>query len=197
MPEDPAVLFFETAWTAMVEGDLARLEELTHLSPFPCGTDGWLGRRWLTTAVHSRNPVSVNWVLSKGAEVNYVDDEGFTALMSALDIEEECQMSYLDHPKSAEEAARLAMEVIDLLLAAGAKINLGATLDVTVLHRAAYRSSPTVIRHLLDCGANPCAYDSDYTPCCPADNAQAAKRWGVAAILRDAMERHPSSTGPT
>jgi hypothetical protein len=40
MPEDPAILFYNAAWKAMVEGDQQRLEELTHLSPFPCGTDG-------------------------------------------------------------------------------------------------------------------------------------------------------------
>jgi hypothetical protein len=42
MAPDPAHQFFETAWTAMVAGDVERLESLTHLSPFPCGTDGWV-----------------------------------------------------------------------------------------------------------------------------------------------------------
>jgi ankyrin repeat protein len=188
MPEDPAILFFETAWTAMVEGDLARLEELTHLNLFPRGTDGWLDRHWLTSAIFSSNPVSVAWVLSNGPEVNYVDDEGFTALMSALQVEHSCQMKHLDQPKSAEEATALTIQLIDLLLAAGAEINLGATMGETALHFAALRSSPAVIRHLLACGANPRVYDSDYTPCCPADNAKLAKRWEVAAILREAME---------
>jgi hypothetical protein len=56
MPEDRAILFFEAAYTAMIDGNLQRLEELTQLSPFLCGTDGWTGRRWLTTAIHSTNP---------------------------------------------------------------------------------------------------------------------------------------------
>ncbi len=43
MAEDPAFLFYIPAWKAMLEGDLQRLEDLTRLSPFPCGTDGWVG----------------------------------------------------------------------------------------------------------------------------------------------------------
>jgi ankyrin repeat protein len=120
MTEDPAIPFFETAWTAMVEGDR--------------------------------------------------------------------QLKHLERPKAADEAAQLTMHLIDLLLAAGADINLRASLDVTALHMAACWSSPTVIRHLLACGANPNTYDGDYTPHCPADNAKFAKRWEVAALLREAMK---------
>lgn len=32
MTESPAILVFEIAWTTLVDGNLARLEELTHLS---------------------------------------------------------------------------------------------------------------------------------------------------------------------
>jgi len=47
MPEDPAFLFFETAWAAMVEGNLARLEELTSLGsdgrwPQSCARQWWI-----------------------------------------------------------------------------------------------------------------------------------------------------------
>jgi ankyrin repeat protein len=190
MTENPAILFFETAWTAMVEGNLARLEELTHLGPFPCGTDGWVGNHWLSTAVASGNLAAINWVLSKGAEVDYVDNEGFTPLMTALQVEESSQLNQSNPHKSAEDAAAMTIQLIDVLLAAGTDINRGASLAETALHFAARHSSPTVVRHLLACGANPFAYDTEHVPHRPADIAKAAKRWEVAAILSEAMQ-HP------
>lgn len=193
MTSDPAIEFFEDAWTAMVEGDLEQLEDLARRSPFPKGTDAWLGRHWLTSAVHCANPLSLAWVLGQQPEINYVDDEGFTALMSALQVERDCMMTHRNPPKSSEEAAALTIQLIDLLLAAGADINLRTRTDETALHCAASWSSPTVIRHLLSQGANPCVYDSDFTPCSPADNANFAKRWDVAALLREAMEQRLSS----
>jgi hypothetical protein len=196
MPEDPAFLFFQTAWTAMVEGDLARLEELTHHSPFPCGTDDWVGCHWLSTAVATGNLVSVKWVLSKGVEVNYVDKEGFTPLMTALQVEMSSQLKQSYVPLSAEDAAGLTIQLIDVLLAAGTDINLGASLAETALQNAAWSSSPTVVRHLLACGANHLANDADHVPHRPADNAKSAKQWENAAILREAMDRQRGSTGP-
>ncbi len=187
MPEDPGFLFFETAWSAMVEGNLARLEELTSLSSFPCGADGWVGNHWLSTAVASGNAAAIKWVLSKGAEVNYVDNEGFTPLITALQVEESSQLNQSNPPKSAEDAAALTIRLIDVLLAAGTDINRGASLAETALHYAARHSSPTVVRHLLACGANPFEYDLEHVPYRPADIAKAAKRWEVAAILREAM----------
>lgn len=194
MTENPAILFFETAWTPMVEGNLARLEELTYPKSFPSGSDDWLGLPWLTSAIHTGNPVSVAWVLKRGAKVNHVDDEGFTALMSALQVENDCQARYLDQPKSAEEAAQLTIQLIELLLAAGAEINLAASLDETALHVAARWSSPTVVRYMLVRGANPCAYDREHIPHSPADCAKSARRWDVAAILREAMAQRSTET---
>jgi ankyrin repeat protein len=108
--------------------------------------------------------------------------------MTALQVEDDCQRQYLDQPRSPDEAAALTIQMIDLLLAAGADINRAATLDETALHTAASWSSPAVIRHRIACGANPNAHDSDYTPHSPAENAKRAKRWEAAAILREAMD---------
>ncbi|WP_295315207.1 hypothetical protein [Roseobacter sp.] len=37
---DPAINAYMNACKAFQEVDITRLEELTHLSDFPCGTDG-------------------------------------------------------------------------------------------------------------------------------------------------------------
>lgn len=193
MAEDPAFLFYNAAWTAMVAGDLTRLEALTHLSPFPCATDGWIGRHWLTHAIDSGNPDAVAWVLSKGARADYVEDDGFTALKAALQTE--VDWMHISNPLAcnADQAADLTIRLIDLLLAAGVDVNQPMTLDVTALHMAAMWSSPRVLRHLLAAGADPLAQDSDYGCEYPVDYARHAKRPDNVAVLREAMERAQAS----
>jgi len=50
-------------------------------------------------------------------------------------------------------------------------------------------SSPAVVQHLLDRGADPHAYDAEYTPARPIDYANLSK-WQVemTRILRAAMQ---------
>jgi Ankyrin repeats (many copies)/Ankyrin repeat len=189
MTKDPAFDFYEAAWTAFVAGNIAKLEELTHLSPFPCATDGWVGRHWLTTAIHSGNPEAVAWVLSKRPDVSYVDDEGFTALCSALQTEVDWKHTSNPLARNADEAADLTIRLIDLLLDVGVDVNQKMTLDVTALHLAASWSSVEVVCRLLAAGSDPLAQDSDYEFDYPLDYAFRAKRPENATILRQAMER--------
>ncbi|MHA6263970.1 ankyrin repeat domain-containing protein [Arenibacterium sp. CAU 1754] len=187
--EEFVIQNFEAAYEAFRTGNISRLDELAKGSPFPCGTDGWLGRRWLTNAIDSHNPDAVAWVLSKNPQVNYVDEDGFTALKSILQVEND---SKIVEKLNDKDAASLTIKLIDMLLKAGAEINLTATLAETVLHTAAMWSSPSVVQHLLLCGADPLAWDDEYSPRQPADYAKLHKRWEVHAILRDAMKQDPS-----
>ncbi|MCU9849897.1 ankyrin repeat domain-containing protein [Defluviimonas sp. WL0024] len=139
----------------------------------------------MTNAIDSGNPEAVAWVLSKNPQINYVDDEGFTVLMSALQVEIDCRLP-------PDEASALTIRLVDLLCDAGADINLTATLGSTALHTAAAWSSPTVVRHLLSRGADPHAADWDYVPEKPAAIAKSKKRWEVHAILCQAMGMTPA-----
>lgn len=192
--DEHAAEAFEVVWQAFSDADLPRLEELA-LSlgeSFPCGMDGWLGRRWLTTAIGTGNPAAVTWVLSKGPEVDYVDDGGFTALKSALQVEIDCQIPDRDgRSLTATEAATLTIRLIELLLDAGSDINRRMGLNSTVLHVAAEWSSPAVLHYLLYRGADPFVVTTDYWPETPADAAERRKRWKVHAVLRTAMGTAP------
>ncbi len=189
---DPAINAYMSTFRAFQEVDIARLEELTHLSDFPCGTDGWLNRHWLSTAIETARPDAVAWVLSKNPDVHYMDDEGFTALMTALQTEVDAPHR-IDRTdlRDAARAAAVTREMIDLLLGAGIDINQRVTLGVTALHRAAGWSSPEIIRYLLDNGADPDIIDEDYVPTNALGTARAMKRTDVAALLEAAM-RGPS-----
>lgn len=150
MPQDPALQFVNNAWAAMLAGDLEKLEVLTDLSPFPCASDGWSDMRWLTHAINSGNADAVIWVLSKGCDASYIKDDGNTPLKAVLQTEEDWPHSGNPVITTTEKAADLTIRLIDLLLAAGADINQRLSRDQTALHVAAVRSSPRLVRHLLD-----------------------------------------------
>ncbi|SMY06599.1 ankyrin repeat domain-containing protein [Flavimaricola marinus] len=182
--KQPHVDFFYLVHDSMTEGDIAMLELIaTENPPFPLGLDDLLSRQWLTNAIHTCNLDTIAWVLSKGPDVNYQDGEGYIPLKSALEVETESL------PLKVNKSD-LTIAIIDLLLAAGARINQRMTLDETVLHAAVFRSSPKVIAHLLACGADPHAEDAEHISGKPIDlvrYARAPKE--VEALLKEAMRR--------
>ncbi len=191
--EEFVMQYFEAVWKALKNADIQRLESFAAGSPFPCGLDGWLGRYWLTNAIDAGNADAVAWVLSKKPDVNYVDDEGFTAVMSVLQQELDYRKGVIKNAGLLNcEAQSLAIQMIDLLCDAGADINLATTLGTTALHSAARWSSPAVVRHLLLRGADPLAIENDSLPRRPAEVAKDAKRQAVFAVLREAEEAQRS-----
>jgi ankyrin repeat protein len=120
---------------------------------------------------------------------------GTAALTSAPQHEGDCQLQEKNPISSPEAAAALTIQIIDLLLQAGANINLRDAFDSTALHKAASWSSPSVLRHLLLCGADPFAVEDESAPSQPLDHAIKSKRPEIATILREAMERHPGTKG--
>lgn len=178
---------FEAVWQALSEGDVAALEVMASQSGFPQGVDDFVGRHWLTNAIHTARLRSVGWVLSKGIDPNYTDDEGACPLKSALQMEQETLVLRSVGIETPAEAADLTINLIDLLLNAGADINYRMTLDETALHVAAMWSSPRVVEHFLAQGADPFAWDAEYTPRQPIYYAKFYKRWDVHDILYTAM----------
>ena len=168
-PEDVAA--FNEIWEDLSAGNLDALAaHAERLPDFPNGQDMFIGRPWLTNAVDSGSVASVGWVLDQGVDPNYQDDEGYSPLMSAV---------------SPDNAT--APQLVALLLARGADPNFKVTLDRTALHAAACQSTPEVAKLLLDAGADPFAYDSDYVPARPIDDARSLKRHDVVALLEERM----------
>lgn len=82
---DDAADAFHAVYALMYEADLEALERLARTKPpFPSWQDGWLGRHWLTHAIHSRQYAAFDWVLSKNVPVNFEDKEGDSPLASLL-----------------------------------------------------------------------------------------------------------------
>ncbi|WP_411892414.1 hypothetical protein [Yoonia sp. SDW83-1] len=92
------------------------------------------------------------------------------------------------HQRSQSKKTQLTIRFIDLLLDAGADINLTGTLGESVLHTAAMWSSPTVIHHLLSCGADPMLFDNERQQAQPIYYAKFHGRWEAHAVLQKAMK---------
>ncbi|MEP1537516.1 MAG: ankyrin repeat domain-containing protein [Paracoccaceae bacterium] len=163
---------YEGLIEAMKESDLPFLERYKASVPsFPHCTDGFIDRRWLINAIDCGSLDSVRWVLDQGVEVEYYDDEGYSPLTSAIDREA---------PDNAD--------VVALLLDRGANVNAKGTLDVTPLHIAAARGNGATVQILLDHGADPFAFDSDYTPTLPITWVDSKKGDEISIMLRTAMD---------
>ncbi|MEP3636004.1 MAG: hypothetical protein ABJN14_01925 [Paracoccaceae bacterium] len=181
---------FEAAWEAFLHADIQTLDRLASESDFPHGVDPWAEERWLTSAISTGNLKSVDWVLSKGVEVSYLDS-GFSALKTALQLENDCKI-WIYEKLEPSEAATLTINMIDMIVKAGADVNQRLSLNYTALHAAAAWSSVEVVRHLLSLRADPFVVSSDYDSSRPVDDAKELKRWDVHAVLCEAMGLSPS-----
>jgi len=176
----------EDFYNALFEGDVSALERLSAAKPdLPWAPDE-TGRDVLVTAIQWSNEASIKWVLSKNPDVSFVDDCGFSILKHVLQIEFD-ESANIVHKRTQDELTQLTVRLIDLLVEAGADIELTSTLGESVLHTAAMWSSPTVIRHLLNLGADPMLFDDEYTPRQPIYYAKFFKRWDAHKVLEDAM----------
>ncbi|WP_106745834.1 ankyrin repeat domain-containing protein [Yoonia maritima] len=181
---------FEVVWEAFGAADISALEKIAATSELPHGVDPWSERYWLSHAIASGKPKSVEWVLSKGVDVHYVDG-GFSALMDALQLEKDYQTI---HKVDPAEAAAITLNTIDQLVAAGVDINQRLNLNYTAFHSAIAWSSITVIRHLLDLNADSSVCNTDHCTSygSPVDKAKLLKRWDVHELLCEALGLAPS-----
>ena len=181
---------FEVVWEAFLVADIELLEKIAATSEMPHGVDPWSEKYWLGHAIASGKPKSVEWVLSKGVDVHYVDG-GFSALMDALQLENNYQLTHKGDPAGA---AAIVLNIIDQLIAAGVDVNQRLNLNYTAFHSAIAWSSITVIRHLLGLNANPSVCNTDHCSSygSPVDQAKLLKRWEVHALLCEAQGLAPS-----
>lgn len=122
----------------LMAGDVAALEEIASIvDDFPFGKDDFISRHWITNAIDCGTKEVVEWMLAKGVPVVFRDDEGFTVLHSAIDREKPDRI-----------------EIIRMLLKAGADINAHGINDWTPAHYAAVRNDVEALRVLVESGAD-------------------------------------------
>jgi ankyrin repeat protein len=129
---------FQWQYDVLKSGDAARLEELAELIPdFPHGTDDFIHRNWIINAIDSGSLASVKWMIERRVNLNFRDLEGYTPLHTAL-----------------EQAVPLRYELLEMLISAGAPINLKGGNDWTPAHAAAARDDVRALEILVKHGAD-------------------------------------------
>jgi ankyrin repeat protein len=123
MPRSPESQDYQYMTEVLASGTVNDLEELAGLcEDFPGGRDPLVGRHWITNAIDCGSELAVAWMLSKGVDLSFRDEEGYTVLHSAL-----------------ERASDDKYRVLELLLRHGAPVNARGINDWTPAHMAAVR----------------------------------------------------------
>jgi ankyrin repeat protein len=129
---------YERALDVLKSGDHARLDDLAlHLEGFPHGVDSFLRRRWIMSAIDAGSMASIRWMVARGVDLAFRDDEGYTPLLAAI------ESRWPDRG-----------ELLELLLNAGAPVNLKGVNDWTPAHMAAARDDVEALRVLVAHGAD-------------------------------------------
>lgn len=120
------------------DGSEADLEELAELVVgFPEGTDDFINRRWIMNAIDCGSRRAVEWMIQKGVDLSFVDEEGYTPLLSVIESRRDDKY-----------------EIVELLLIHGAPTNVHGVNDWTPLHLAAARNDVESLKLLLKFGAD-------------------------------------------
>lgn len=119
--------------------DTDKLESLCQtVEDFPFGKDSFeVGRHWITNAIDLGSFEAVEWMIRKGVELNFRDDEGYTPIHSCL-----------------ERQRADKYRILDLLIRSGADVNAHGFNDYTPLHKAALHDDKKSMRMLLEAGAD-------------------------------------------
>ena len=127
----------ESIFDSLERGDVQALERArAEIDGFPHGVDPILETRWISHAVDCGAVAAVVWMLGQGVEIDFRDDEGMTVLHRCLQRDTERH------------------EVLAVLLAAGANLDLHGVNDWTALHMAAAWGDLEAVRMLLGAGAD-------------------------------------------
>lgn len=166
---------FEEILRVLSSGTLEDLDDLTlGVDGFPHGVDSVVGRRWIINAIDEGSLLSIKWMLSKGVDLNFCDDEGQTVLLAAID---------------REVADRL--EVLELLLIHGAPANLQGIYEMAPAHLAALRNDvgalQILVRHGADLSMRDCNRDHDRGT--PLENAEDMDATEAIEYLKEVTAR--------
>jgi Ankyrin repeats (3 copies) len=168
MQSDPYV-DYSYALDALRLGDEAQWQELEQLlEGFPADCDHFIGRRWIINAIDCGSVNSVRWMLTKGVELTFRDEEGYTVLHSAL-----------------ERKAPDKREILGLLLQAGADVNARGVNDWTPAHMAAARGDIESLTLLVQAGADLSARTNIDGYATPLEEAEALGQRKAVEFLKN------------
>jgi ankyrin repeat protein len=135
---------------------------------FPQGSDDFVNRRWIINAVGSGCSEAVKWMLGEHLDLNFRDDEGYTTLHVALER---------DPPER--------YEMLEILLNAGASVNLKGINDWTPAHMAAARDDVKALRILIRFGADLSIRTNIDEHATPLEEARNLGKRNAAKFLED------------
>jgi len=155
----------------LASGNIEKLEEASLLiDDFPDGKDNFIQRDWITNAIDCGCLDSVKWMLEKGINLEFRDEEGITPLLSAID--RELPDKY---------------EIIELLIKHGAPINKKGWNDWTPLHQAAAREDIDALEILVKHGVDLNIRTTIDDCATPLEEAKAMKRKKSVEFLKNVV----------
>ena len=104
---------------------------------FPDGPDPYLHSRWILHAIAVGSAESVRWMVARGVELDFLELDGYTPVHAVL-----------------ERAREDRLELLDLLLSAGAPVDRKGVNDWTPAHKAAASDDVAALRVLVAHGAD-------------------------------------------
>ena len=147
-------------------GEFSKLKE--RVPSFPYGVDPFHETPWLTNAIDWRAIDAINWMIDQKVQTNYCDGEGYTPLMSAIELTD------------SESKYR----ILEILLRAGAEPDQIGHYG-TAAHLASMRGDLEALKILQKFGANLCLPHEDLGRwSTPLDEAVRQNRADVATFLR-------------
>lgn len=150
-------------WLAVRDKDLARVIQFTEANADVNSADNE-GTSLIHLAVSNSPEILTNYLISNEANVNVKDRDGRTPLHLAVEIGHENAVRQLIHAKANVNARDRFGEtplfkafkhpnILELLIAAGAKANIQNSLKQTAIRPAIIFGSALVVKTLLEAGA--------------------------------------------
>lgn len=129
---------YDLIMEALLKGNIKELEEFSKMiDSFPLGKDGFINRDWIVNAIDCENLDSINWLLSKKPNIEFVDDEGRTVLTCTLEMISDSKY-----------------ELLKQFLELGVPADLSSCAGYTALHHAACENDLKAFEILVEYGAD-------------------------------------------
>ena len=89
MPTTETYAEYERIIGVLANGSRDDLDALAprEIPSFPDGADDFIQRRWIRNSIDCGSKFAIDWMLDKGVDLSFRDDEGYTVLHSAIDRE--------------------------------------------------------------------------------------------------------------
>lgn len=139
MSRDPdSIRSYLRVTSVLRSGGVQELEALEReIDDFPHGVDPYVGTRWIFCAISAGSTESIRWMLDRGVDLSFRNEQGYTPVLAALERQHEDRL-----------------EILELLLRAGAPVNRKGINDWTPAHMAAARDDVDALRILIAHGAD-------------------------------------------